>query len=43
MINVEKPIDYKKFYMDNTKLRDIIDFDCNFDGGLENYVKHFLC
>ena len=42
-INVKKPIDYKKFYLDNSKLKSMIDFDYNFEKSLENYVEHYLC
>jgi len=42
-ITIEEPIGYKKFYLDNSELRKLIDFDYNFDKGLENYVKHYLC
>ena len=42
-IGIEKPIDYKTFYMDNSKLKSMINFYGNFDKSLENYIKHYLC
>jgi len=42
-IKIVKPLDYKKFYLDNSKLRKLIDFDYSFEEGLENYIKHYLC
>ncbi len=40
-ITIEKPVDYKKFYLDNSKLKNIIEFDYAFEKSLEDFIKKY--
>jgi len=39
LIRVRKPLDYVKFYIDNTKLKSLIDFNYNFEEGLRIFLN----
>ncbi len=38
-IKIKKPIDYDRFYLDNSKLKKLIKFDYEFDSKLESFLK----
>jgi nucleoside-diphosphate-sugar epimerase len=41
LIKIKKPLDYIKFYMDNSKLKGLIDFNYNFDRTLKKFVNDY--
>ncbi len=40
-INITEPLDYKRFYMSNSKIKSLLnsDFDYDFENGLEKFLK----
>ncbi len=40
-IEVKKPLDYVRFYLDNSKLKKLIDFNYSFDEGLKNFLHKY--
>jgi UDP-glucose 4-epimerase len=40
-IEIKQPVEYIKFYLDNSRLRDLMDFDYNFENGLKNFLKKY--
>jgi nucleoside-diphosphate-sugar epimerase len=40
-VRIKKPLDYLRFYLDNSKLRSLIDFDYDFDRSLRNFVNTY--
>lgn len=41
IINIEKPIDYIKFYLDNLKLKELIDIEYTFEKSLKNFIEKY--
>ncbi len=41
VIEVKKPLDYVKFYLDNSKLKKLIDFNYNFERSLKRFLEKY--
>lgn len=40
-VKIKKSLDYRKFYLNNSKLRSLIDFNYNFEKGLSFFLKSY--
>ena len=40
-LNSKEPLDYAKFYLDNSKLRQMIDFNFSFEKSLNNFIENY--
>jgi UDP-glucose 4-epimerase len=38
-LRIKKPLDYRKFYLSNRKIRKLVKFDLSFDDGLQRFIN----